>query len=140
MVLLALPLALGACEATGPETATPPAGSPTARSDAGVAPDLTDCGTWTVGQGDRLAAQAADCLRDATRDRRPARLVVTFPTTEGDPITTSYLVRADGRVEVTTDSRRDRFGSGRIERQTCQGLRPDASRPVFTDCSTPQPA
>lgn len=143
VVLLALPLALGACDAGGRETAAaPPAGSPTPSQSfiASVAPELSDCGTWTVGQGERLAPQAADCLRDAVRDRRPARLVVTAPTVEGDPITTSYAVRADGRVEVTIDSRLDRFGSGRIERQTCQGPVLDAGRPAFADCSTPQPS
>ena len=133
-VPLALLLTLGGCApADGPTTAASPA---TADSRA---PTLHDCGTWDLGQGEPVPPQARTCLADAVRDRQPARLVVTWPTIEGDPITTSYLVRRDGRVDVTTDDRRDLFGSGRIERQTCEGPPNTNELPSFDRCSSPEP-
>ncbi|MFC8619774.1 DUF4362 domain-containing protein [Micromonospora purpureochromogenes] len=142
-IALALLLAVAACApADGAPTASPPttAAPPSAASPTAVGPDAPrDCGTWTVEQGEELTPRAGACLGDALRDRLPARLVVTAPTVEGDPITTSYLTRPDGRVEVTTDARRDRFGSRRVERQICDGPPIAAGLPVFGRCSTPQP-
>ncbi|MEV4493439.1 DUF4362 domain-containing protein [Micromonospora coxensis] len=136
----ALLLTLTAC------TSAPggPAASPTAPAPAGnttaVTGTVIDCGAWTLGQGEALPTRAGGCLRDAARDRRPARLVVTAPTVEGDPIVTTYVTRPDGRVEVTTDARQDRFGSGRIERRICAELDvTDRDLPVGDRCS-PSPA
>ena len=95
---------------------------------------VTDCGTFTVPQGGRLPESAARCLVEAVQARHPARLKVTSPTTEGDPIPVNYTAGADGRVEVVTDSRQDRFGSRVITRETCTG--PIAARQLdFAECS-----
>ncbi|MGR6321414.1 DUF4362 domain-containing protein [Micromonospora soli] len=141
--LLALPLALAACDGTDPAARRSPevvvarTGSP--EPWTGRTPNPADCGTWTLPQGGRLPAGATECLSGALRDRQPARMRVTAPTTEGDPITTDYLVRVDGRVEVTVDSRRDRFGARRIERLVCTGSVKYAPVPTFPTCSTPAP-
>ena len=49
------------------------------------------------------------CLLTAFEHDRPAELAATFPTVEGDPLTTYYRVwpTADIAVEVFTDSSRD---------------------------------
>jgi hypothetical protein len=86
-----------------------------------VSPDATtDCGTFTLGQGEHLPADAAQCLISAARTGRPAKLAVTRPTTEGDPIPMTYTAR-DGKVEVLTDTRADNFGPKTLTLQTCTG-------------------
>ncbi|PWU58701.1 hypothetical protein DLE60_20320 [Micromonospora globispora] len=143
MVLLALPLALGACDANGPETAAaPPAGSPTPapKHITVVAPELTDCGTWTVAQGEQLESAAADCLVEAVERRERARLIVTAFSVEGAPVLNSYLVHADGRVTVTIDSSGDPAGAEGLVWQNCGGpVRVIGPLPIFAECSTPRP-
>jgi len=102
---------------------------------------ITDCGTFNLPQGDGLPDSAARCLVEAVQARHAARLKVTRPTTEGDPIHVTYTAGGDGRVEVITDSRQDRFTGPTnriITRQTCTGpigtLRLD-----FAECSEPTP-
>ncbi|MGY0004584.1 DUF4362 domain-containing protein [Micromonospora sp. I033] len=141
--VLALFLALAGCATREPATrdapapAAPPAASPTPLVLRTAGP--TECGSWTLPQGGELPAAATGCFGDAVRERRAARLRVTAPSVEGDPITTDHLVRADGRVEVTVDARRDRFGSGRIERLVCAGPVTFRPLPAFATCSTPAP-
>ncbi|MEU2611158.1 DUF4362 domain-containing protein [Micromonospora sp. NPDC007271] len=140
--LLALPLALAACGTAGPAPVPPdsapvPSDSPLAY--ATPSPVRPDCGVWTLAQGRRLPAEAADCFDDALRDGQEVRMRVTAPSLEGDPITNDYVVRGDGRVEVTVDARRDRYGSGRVERMVCSGPVTYAPAPAFTTCSTPTP-
>ncbi|MEV0153973.1 DUF4362 domain-containing protein [Micromonospora sp. NPDC050686] len=135
--LLTLPLALAGCAATRPAAPPAPAG-PTAGPTT-PAPDLADCGTWTLGRSDRLPAEATGCLDDALRDRQAVEMTVTAPTVEGDPVTTHYLTRVDGRVEVTVDGRQDRYGTGRVERMTCTGPVSYPAMPAFDTCTTPSP-
>src|SRR5687768_2180925 len=107
---LGLVLLLGGCappmEPRAPITAATPAGT-------------VDCGTATVGQLEAPPAAMVDCFVAAARRGEPARLVITRPTTEGDPITAIYVARADGRVEVVTDARLDAFGTGEVTRDLC---------------------
>ncbi|MET8150159.1 DUF4362 domain-containing protein [Actinoplanes sp. NPDC005259] len=99
---------------------------------------MTDCGTFDLPQGDRLPEPAARCLVDAVQAGHPARLKVTRPTTEGDPIPVTYTAGAGGRVEVITDSRQDGFGARVITRQTC--TEPTAAPELdFAQCSDPTP-
>lgn len=141
--LLALPLALGACDSSGPETAAaPPAGSatPAPKHITVVAPELSDCGTWTIAQGEQLASEAADCLVEAVEQRQRARLIVTAPSVEGAPVLNSYLVHADGRVTVTIDSSRDPNSSTTLVWQNCVGpVQVIGPLPIFAECSTPRP-
>ncbi|MFF5291129.1 DUF4362 domain-containing protein [Paractinoplanes globisporus] len=92
-------------------------------ADAGQkgAPGPVDCGTFVLGQGEKLPAGTTSCLLDAARAGRPAQLRVTRPTTEGDPIPFTYTVRTDGKIELVTDTRQDKFGPQRITRDICTG-------------------
>jgi hypothetical protein len=56
---------------------------------------------------------------------------------EGDPIPVTYTAGADGRVEVITYSRQDKYGAQVITRQTCTG--PTAPRSDFAQCSESAP-
>jgi hypothetical protein len=102
-------------------------------------PDRLDCGTFTLGQADTLPDSAARCFIDAASAGHPARLKVTSPTVEGDPIPVTYTAGADGRTEVITDTRQDGFGPRQITRQTCQGPSPAAKSLLFTKCTAPAP-
>lgn len=94
----------------------------------------TDCGTFTLSQGEQFPEAAARCLIDAASAGRPARLQVTRPTVEGDPIPITYTSGEDGRVEVVTDSRQDKWGQQVITRETCTG--PTAAPELtFAQCS-----
>jgi hypothetical protein len=127
-------LALAALTGCGSQApAGPP--RPVAELASPTATAVTDCGTFTLGQGDRLPDTAVDCLREAVRDRRRARLEMTAPTTEGDPIRSTYLSDASGRVEVVTDTRQDRFGPRTIQRQTCTDMLPERSWVMFEHCA-----
>jgi len=99
---------------------------------------MTDCGTFNLSQGERLLESAARCLVDAVQAGHPARLKVTSPTTEGDPIPVTYTAGADGRVEVITDSTQDGFGTQVITSQTC--TEPTVAPELrFAQCSDPTP-
>jgi hypothetical protein len=93
-------------------------------------PVVTDCGASVLEQGEQLGDQAADCFLNALTANKPARLEVSFPTTEGDPITQTYQHLEAGRVQVVTDATQDRLGSGKIETQVCTG--PSRSSFAFT--------
>ncbi|MFC7550355.1 hypothetical protein [Plantactinospora sp. GCM10030261] len=95
----------------------PPATGPATTTEAVVA----DCGTFALDQGERLPAGAVSCFVDAAGTGRPARLTVSTPTAEGDPITESYAADAAGRITVVIDTRRDRYGSPGVSRRTCTG-------------------
>ncbi|GEL93458.1 hypothetical protein [Cellulomonas composti] len=78
------------------------------------------CGEIVLGQGEQVPATAWACLDAATGTG--ATLVVTFPTTEGDPIVTTYRVGPDvDGLEITTDATQDRFGGpdAGISTETC---------------------
>ncbi|MEU7715909.1 DUF4362 domain-containing protein [Micromonospora chalcea] len=100
-----------------------------------------DCGDHMLGLMDRIPEAAITCFLDAVEARRPARLAVTSPTTEGDPIPTLYVVGGDGTVEVTTDFRQDRFGGGQgLLLKRCTGPEVTNGRIMFRQCSSPVPA
>lgn len=149
-LLLLLP-PLAGCNTTPPQTpivaadsSSPPAGSassapPSASAGAPGTPSAAagaiDCGTFSLDQGGRLPATAITCLIDAVRQRKPARLQVTRPTVEGDPIITGYAARPDGLVEVTRDASKDRFGGGAgITRELCSGPAPEGDFVRFDRC------
>ncbi|MEV6811153.1 DUF4362 domain-containing protein [Micromonospora sp. NPDC051296] len=132
---LAVTLLLAGCAAQP----TPAAGPPPPPSEPSVEPGTRDCGTFILGQGQGVPVDVMQCLIQAAGARQSARLVVTNPTVEGDPITTSYAVAGDGRVEVTTDARADRLGSGKVERQTCTEPAVQDDRWLgFATCSSPK--
>ncbi|MFI7160481.1 DUF4362 domain-containing protein [Micromonospora chalcea] len=97
-----------------------------------------NCGDHVLGLMDRIPEAAITCFLDAVEAHRPARLAVTSPTTEGDPIPTLYVVGEDGTVEVTTDFRQDRFGGGQgLVLERCTGPEATNGRIMFRQCSSP---
>ncbi|GIE95257.1 DUF4362 domain-containing protein [Paractinoplanes rishiriensis] len=102
---------LAACG--GPDAATPL---------VYVSTPAADCGTFKLGQGEHLPVTAGECFVDAVRGGKLARLAVTRPTTEGDPIPYTYTSRLDGSVEVITDRRQDAFGTRTVTRDVCTGV------------------
>jgi len=128
---------LVAVSACGSPEAAAPLPLPPSASASGSA---LDCGVFVLDQGESVPAAAGRCLLEALAAGQPARLRVTSPTTEGDPIPTTYTTRPDGRVDVVVDTRQDQFGPRSVTRQTC-------AAPVLADrglelgdCSDPLPA
>lgn len=89
------------------------------RAAAPADPIRADCGAFQLGPGEVLPADAAGCLLDAARQNRAAVLRVTRPTVEGALIPVTYASRADGRIDVTIDSRNDPWGEQVLSRVTC---------------------
>ncbi|MBM0226848.1 DUF4362 domain-containing protein [Micromonospora sp. ATA51] len=142
LTLLSVALVLCVPTLTGCASVHPPprTGPPPAPFVPTTHAGRQDCGAVSLGQGDTPPPASLRCFLDAVHDHTPARLLITAPTVEGDPITTSYLAGADGRVEVITDARADHYGSGRVERQTCTGPTDDQGHWLsFATCSTPEP-
>jgi hypothetical protein len=99
---------------------------------------LPSCGEEVLEQGQAGDVEMRTCLLEAYRDGRPAELISTFPTIEGDPITQYIRVHENGVVEIFVDATRDRFGSGAWERMVCDELTPvdeadDQSGRVFVE-------
>ncbi|MBW6433390.1 DUF4362 domain-containing protein [Actinoplanes hulinensis] len=134
--ILGTVLACATLAACGGPDPSPRPTAPTTAPSATVG--LTDCGTFNPPQGDGLPESAARCLIEAVRAGRPAQLKVTRLTVEGDPIPVTYAAGADGRVEITTDSRKDGFGTQVVTRRTCTD--PVAAPELeFAHCSEPTP-
>jgi hypothetical protein len=136
LVLVSVALVLAGC---GQVARAAPVGSaaPEVRSAADV-----DCGTFTLGQGERLPESVVRCFIDAVGAGSSADLKVTRPTIEGDPIPMSFHADPDGQILVITDSRQDRFGNQVVTHAVCY-LDPSATaerasgwpEAVLTNCS-----
>lgn len=79
-----------------------------------------DCGTVTLVQSRTPGAGSLACFLDAVAAGQSVHLTIVRPTVEGDPIATTYRADRSGSIEVITDSRQDRFGSGQVEYQVCE--------------------
>ena len=101
--------------------------------------DVTDCGVFTLGQVADLPDHAGRCLVDTVRAGNPARLRVTRPSTEGNPVPVTYTAGTDGRVQVVTDMRQDPFGGRVVTTQTCTGPRWGERRLTFDHCTDSSP-
>jgi hypothetical protein len=102
-----------------------------------------DCGSVNVspnGSGPIPDPMLA-CLVGAARGHASARLSVTEHTTEGDPITTIYTSRADGKVTVVVDSRQDKFAGigNHLTVQQCDHPTADRGRLLLSSCTDPTP-
>jgi hypothetical protein len=84
--------------------------------------ELPSCGRMAAGPGP-VAGDPVDCFDAAIREGRPAELVVTTTTTEGDPIVTYYRALPAGGVEVFTDATEDTYGSKDWSHQGCSDAR-----------------
>ncbi|MGN7704195.1 hypothetical protein [Cellulosimicrobium sp. 22601] len=124
-------LVVGACATTGSQPPADDVPTPSgARGDGdAVAPaafvdrePLDLCGDVRLDQGESVPDDLFRCLDAAAATG--AELVVTMPTTEGDPIVSYYRVgpRIDG-VEIFVDATRDAYGP----REWAHLLCPDAT-------------
>ncbi|GLY93410.1 DUF4362 domain-containing protein [Actinoplanes sp. NBRC 103695] len=129
-----LPLALlgfaAACD-------SPDAGPPVAAPSPAAA--VVDCGTFDRKQREGFPAEGSSCLIEANKARKPAFLKVTMPSTEGDPIITTYHSGVDGKVEVISDTRQDNFGPKQVTRETCDTPTPLKNWVELHNCSSPMP-
>ena len=134
-------LALTACSGTDAAPASSPPGTAPSSVPAGAGLlDVTDCGVFTLRQGEDLPDHAGRCLVDAVRTGNPARLRVTRPSTEGTMIPMAYAAGADGRVRVVTDTRHDNWGERAVTTQICTGPRWADGRLTFARCTEPAPS
>ena len=152
-------LVLAACAETDRMAVTPsPTPTTTATiSNPVVAASRKECGSHVVPQVGRWAETAYEtaalkatseteaeaayrCFIEAVGSLRPAHLKETRLTGEGDPIPVTYIADAQGRVEVTTDSRSDKFGTRAVRRQMCSGPVARAGHLRFANCAKTQPA
>jgi hypothetical protein len=100
-------------------------------------PAVEDCGSYES-LNEPVTAEQKEmnrCLLDAVAAARPAKLVVTLATVEGDPITHYFTVTESGEVEVLVDSTKERFGSGGWQASTCTVLSETNGRLSWTGCT-----
>ncbi len=83
---------------------------------------LPQCTVITLTQGQRVPADLKDCLLSSDAQREGAEVVVTAPTTEGDPIKTYYRALPGGDLEVFIDTTADSFGSGEWRHVRCADI------------------
>lgn len=124
-------LLLAAC--SSPSSATE-ASRPTTGTSAAV----LDCGDHLARQGESPDATAVRCFVDAVLAHRPVRLQLTAPTTEGDPIITTYTADVTGRTTVVVDARQDRFGQKIVQQELCDGPKIVAGGLIFETCTEPR--
>lgn len=97
----------------------------------------TDCGGFVLGlEGPTAELEAGyDCLVAAFQEGKPARLIVTRSTMEGDPLPMTYLVTGPNSLSFIVDATQDKFGSGQVEQQTCTGVERDPQEGlIVTGC------
>lgn len=70
------------------------------------------CGSDVRAQGESQQSPAARCFLDRHIAELDGFYVTTYPTTEGDPMTTVFVTGRDGRVATFTDASRDVHGNG----------------------------
>ncbi len=100
-----------------------------------------NCGDHVLGLMDRIPEAAITCFLDAVEAHRPARLAVTSPTTEGDPIPTLYVVgeRRHGGGDHRLPPGQE-FGGGQgLVLERCTGPEVTNGRIMFRQCSSPVP-
>ena len=124
--LLLVVIALAGCGSEDVETEAPQA-----------EPEVEDCGSYeSLNEAPKPEeAEKNRCLLDAVAAARPAKLVVTLATVEGDPITHYFTVTDSGEVEVLVDATKDKFGSGEWHASTCTVLSETNGRLSWTGCT-----
>lgn len=97
---------------------------------------VVDCGSYENPNRPPTSAEeeANECLIEALDARRPAKLVATLTTVEGDPIAHTFTVTEAGRVELVVDATKDAYGGG-VQYYTCTGLSQSAGRLAWTGCT-----
>jgi hypothetical protein len=83
---------------------------------------LPSCGAVQLDQTQRLESVGGDalaCLEAARSSGAGGELVLTYLTTEGDPIIEYRRVTPAGSTEVYTDATKDKFGDGTWHYGSC---------------------
>lgn len=104
---------------------------------------FVDCGRYEMTPAEPTigpdAVTAQECLVEAFSEGNPARLVVTAPTDEGDPVVFTYTVTSEQVVTVHEDASADEFGPPYVREQTCRSLQSsEVAIPQFGECSEPE--
>jgi hypothetical protein len=100
-------------------------------------PGVEDCGSYES-LNEPVTAEQREmnrCLLDAVAGARPAKLVVTLATVEGDPITHYYTVSETGEIDVLVDATEDKFGDGKWRSSTCRVLSEEDGRLSTEGCT-----
>lgn len=84
-------------------------------------------------EDEAAVADGSACFLAEVDADRPTVWDVRSVTVEGDPTPVRYDFDGD-RVTITTDDRRDEFGSGGVHVQVCDGVEATAWLPAGTDC------
>jgi hypothetical protein len=94
---------------------------------------VQDCGTFSMRR--ELPEGVMECLVNAVQSKKLARLDWTQPTTEGDPIRTTYVSDSEGRVVVSADATQDKWaGADKFHRSVCTGIQPGVGI-MFNSCA-----
>jgi hypothetical protein len=123
LVVVVFLLMISGCTAS--PSAAPMSSSATAPSSAPASssgPAVSDCGSFTLRQGEEMLESPVTCFLDAHRAKRAARLERTAPSVEGYPVREEYVTDHTGLIAVTIDMSQDPYGGFRIERKTCSGV------------------
>jgi hypothetical protein len=126
LALIAAALALAGCGSDDDAEAEAPQSQP----------GVEDCGSYES-LNEPVTAEQKEmnrCLLDAVAAARPAKLVVTLATVEGDPITHYFTVTDSGEIEVLVDATEDKFGSGGWSASTCTVLSEEDGRLSWAGC------
>lgn len=86
-------------------------------------PIEVDCGIDLLWQGERPSPARLTCFLDALAAGQLAQVQIVTPSVEGTLVPITYRGASTDKVEVFTDFRNDRYGTGRVEYQTCVGPR-----------------
>ncbi|MBD2091198.1 DUF4362 domain-containing protein [Microcoleus sp. FACHB-1515] len=98
--------------------------------------NLTNDGTTTDSLGTTLNVEAEQQFFAAYQRGKPGQWQHIQTTIEGDPVTRQLSYFGSGTTyQMVVDARHDQFGSGRIERYTCQRLFMLNGRLAFDECT-----
>ncbi|RZU49362.1 hypothetical protein EV385_1112 [Krasilnikovia cinnamomea] len=133
VVLLLVVAGCAAPPSAGP--VSPSAATPSLSPALSPEPAVSDCGSFTLRQGEEMPEPPVTCFLDAHRAKRAARLERTAPSTEGNPVREEYVTDDSGLIAVTIDMSQDPYGGFRIDRKVCTEVAATATRSLaFEGC------
>lgn len=95
-----------------------------------------DCGQDRIdpATGSVSSTEVRRCILAAYEQHIRARSEHVTPTMEGDPIMYSIRLSRRDEFEVTIDTTKDRFGSGRVSHEQCRGMRGNGYKLTLFGC------
>ncbi|HMJ13008.1 MAG TPA: hypothetical protein VK524_16415 [Polyangiaceae bacterium] len=99
----------------------PPSAAPAPSPASALPPEIRDCGSEKSAHGSGVNSAARECFWHAYEEGRPARLIITLHTIEGDPMRYELHVKSRTAIYVTYESQ-DRFGTQGTSRFRCSAL------------------